>query len=83
MLFIQYQAPVTGLLDQISSARSTSALRVMGRLNVTMIGMPTPNTWPVPRLVIALKVRRGVKVRNAAVVTLIRPRGFTAVAVTW
>ena len=83
MPLIQYHAPVTGLLDQICSDRSTSALRVMGWLNVTMIGMPTPNTWPVPRLVMALKVCRGVMVRNEPTIVLSRPRGFTAAAVTW
>ena len=74
---------MTGLLDRISSDRSTSALRVTGWLNVTMIGMPTPNTWPEPRLVIALKVWRGVRVRNEPAIAVARPRGFTAVAVTW
>ena len=83
MSLIQYHAPVTGLLDQISSDRSTSALRVIGWLNETMIGMPTPNTWRVPRLVIALKVCRGFRVRNEPVIAAARPRGFTAVAVTW
>ena len=42
LLFIQYQAPVTGLLEVICSDRSTAALSVTGRLNVIMIGMPTP-----------------------------------------
>jgi len=32
----QYHAPVTGLVDQISNDRSTSALRVTGWLNVTI-----------------------------------------------
>ena len=83
MLLIQYHAPVTGLLDQTSSARSTSALRVMGWLNVSMMGMPTPNTRSTPMLVQALKVRRAVMVRKAPVATAGRPRGFTAVTVTW
>ena len=42
LLFIQYQAPVTGLLEVICSDRSTAARSVTGRLNETMIGMPMP-----------------------------------------
>ena len=42
LLFIQYQAPVTGLLEVTCSDRSTAALLVTGRLNEIMIGMPMP-----------------------------------------
>jgi hypothetical protein len=42
LLFIQYQAPVTGLLAVICSDRSTAVLSVTGRLNEIMIGMPMP-----------------------------------------
>jgi hypothetical protein len=42
MLLIQYQAPITGLLERTSSACSTAVLSVIGRLKVIMIGMPTP-----------------------------------------
>jgi hypothetical protein len=42
VLLIQYQAPVTGLFERTSSARSTAGLSVIGRLKVIMIGMPTP-----------------------------------------
>ena len=83
MLSIQYQAPVTGLADQTSSERSTAARSLIGRLNVTMIGMPTPTVSPGVRAVVALKPRSGRKTRNVPAATVRRPAGFTAVAVTW
>ena len=82
MLVTQYHAPVTGLLDQICSARSTAALSVMGRLKSIMIGMPTPTVSPAPRTVAAANVRRGRSVRNVLAMTVRRPWASTAVAVT-
>ncbi len=82
MLLTQYQAPVTGLLDQICSDRSTVALSVMGRLKLIMMGMPTPTVWPAPSVVAAAKVRPGRSVRKVLVMTVRWPRASTAVAVT-
>jgi len=42
LVAVQYQAPTTGLDVVSSSDRSTAALLVIGSLNVSMIGMPTP-----------------------------------------
>ena len=83
LLLTQYQAPVTGLPDQICSARSTAALSAMGRLKLIMMGMPTPTVSPAPRIVAAEKLRRGRSVRKSLDMTVRRPAVSTAVAVTW
>ena len=41
-LLSQYHAPTTGLDEVMLSERSTAARFVIGRLKVSMIGMPTP-----------------------------------------
>ena len=73
---------MTGLLDQICSARSTAPLSVMGRVKSTMMGMPTPTVSPAPRTVAAPNVRRGRSVRKMLDTTVRRPWASTAVAMT-
>ena len=68
----QDQAPTTGLDVRSSMARSTAALLLIARLNMIVMGMPTPNCLAriseemfssVPRVVIlALKVLLGLNV---------------------
>jgi hypothetical protein len=70
LLFTQYQAPVTGLLDHICSARSTAARSAMGRLKSIMMGMPTPTVSAAARTVAAEKVRRGRSVRKSLAMTV-------------
>ena len=82
MLFTQYQAPVTGLLDQICSVRSTAARSAMGRLKLIMMGMPTPTVCPAPSTVAAENVRCGRSVRKTLAMTVRWPAESTAVAVT-
>ena len=82
MLSIQYHAPVTGLVDQISSDRSTAALSLIGLLKVTMIGMPTPTISFRVIVVEAVNPRAGRKVRNVLASVVCWPCELIAVAVT-
>ena len=78
----QYQEPTTGFDVLSSSARSTAARSVTGRLKYRTTGTPTPYVWPEPSTILASKVWVGVNVRNEAFRVTDRPEGSTAVAIT-
>src|SRR3954447_11441180 len=54
----------------------------MGRLKVSMIGIPTPYVWRYPSKIRVVNVRAGASVRNLLVAVPVCPDGSTAVAGT-
>ena len=65
-----------------SSERSTAARLVIGWLNVSMIGMPTPYVWLAPSKIWVWKVWPGVSVRKLLAVVTFPLLPSLAVALT-